>query len=65
MKKSHKKASWFKQRRDELFKLMKWENHKDHVGYDFTKDGIDVDSITKLYGNSKMIEMDKIEGLIA
>jgi hypothetical protein len=44
---------------------MKWENHKDHVGYDFTKDGIDVDSITKLYGNSKMIEMDKIEGLIA
>jgi len=65
MKKSHKKASWFKQRRDELFKLMKWENHKDHVGYDFTKDGIDVDNITKLYGNSKMIEMDKIEGLIA
>ena len=65
MKKSHKKASWFKQRRDELFKLMKWENHKDHVGYDFTKDGVNVDTVTKLYGNSKMIEMDKIEGVIA
>jgi len=65
MKKAHKKADWYKGRREELFKLMKYENHKDHVGYDFTKDGIDIDNVAKLYGNSKMLEMDKIEGLIA
>ena len=65
MKKSHKKAEWYKTRREELFKLMKYENHKDHVGYDFIQDGIDVDNISKLYGNSKMLEMDKLEGLIA
>ena len=37
MKKSYKKANWYKSRCDEIFKLMKWENHKDHVGFDWLK----------------------------
>ena len=65
MKKSHKKAEWFENRRDELFKLMKYENHKDHVGYDFSRYNIDIDTVAKLHGNSKMVEMDMIEGVIA
>ena len=64
MKKSHKKQDWYTQRKEELFKLMKYENHKDHVGFNFSEFDIDVDSVTKLYGNSKMNEMDKIEGII-
>ena len=65
MKKSHKKADWYEDRKDELFKLMKYENHKDHVGYDFTQYNIDIDSVAKLHGNSKMEEMDRIEGVLA
>ena len=48
-----------------LFKLMKYENHIDLVGYDFRHYNIDIDSVAKLHGNSKMAEMDKIEGVIA
>ena len=64
MKKSHKKEEWYTARKEELFKLMKFENHKDHVGYDFTQYDINVDTVEKLYGNCKMNEMDKIEGVI-
>jgi len=63
MKKSHKKADWYKSRCDEIFKLMKWENHKDHVGFDFAKEGIYVDDISKLQGNCKMSAMDELEGI--
>ena len=65
MKKAHKKADWYGDRKHELFQLMKYENHKDHVGYDFTQYDIDIDSVAKLHGNSKMEEMDKIEGVLA
>ena len=65
MKKSHKKADWYKERREELFKLMKYENHKDHVGYDFTRYDIDIDTVAKLHDNCKMGAMDVIEGVIA
>ena len=64
MKKSHRKEEWFESRKDELFKLMKYENHKDHVGYDFTQHNIDIDSVAKLHGNSKMVEMDRLEGVM-
>jgi|TARA_R100000030_G_scaffold76132_1_gene59181 hypothetical protein len=64
MKKSHKKADWFSDRRHELFKLMKYENHKDHVGYDFTRYDIDIDTVAKLHDNCKMAEMDRLEGVI-
>ena len=64
-KKSHKKAEWYDQRKDELFKLMKYENHKDHVGYDFSQYDINIDTVAKLHGNSKMVEMDRLEGVIA
>ena len=61
MKKSHKKAEWYKERREELFKLMKYENHKDETNYDFASYGIDLDNISKYYDNCKMSVMDSIE----
>ena len=64
MKKSHKKAEWYKSRREELFQLMKYENHKDHVGYDFSQYGIDPTTVAKFHDNSKMFEMDKLEGVV-
>ena len=65
MKKSYKKAEWYNERKTELFQLMKYENHKDHVGYDFSKDGIDITTVAKLHNKCKMFEMDKLEGVIA
>ena len=64
MKKSHKKADWYKPRREDLFQLMKYENHKDNANYDFIKYGIDIDTVSKFHENSKMTEMDVIEGVI-
>ena len=61
MKKSYKKQDWYKGRCDEIFKLMKWENHKDHVGFDWLKEGIYLDDIAKLQGNCKMSLMDSME----
>ena len=61
IKKNHKKQSWAKERMGELFKLMKWANHADHVNYDFAKDGIDVENIAKYKENNKMSVMDKLE----
>tara|TARA_R110002167_G_scaffold204286_3_gene408323 strand:- start:10860 stop:12224 length:1365 start_codon:yes stop_codon:yes gene_type:complete len=61
MKKSYKKADWYRGRCDEIFKLMKWENHKDHVGFDFSKEGIYVDDISKYQDNCKMSIMDSME----
>lgn len=63
MKKSYKKADWYKQRCDEIFKLMKWENHKDHVGYDWLKEGIYLDNIQKYKDNCKMSTMDDLENI--
>ena len=64
MKKSHKKASWYKARKVELFKLMKYENHKDDKNYDFGKYEIDIDTVAKYYENEKMSAMDKLESII-
>lgn len=61
MKKSYKKEDWYKDRCDEIFKLMKWENHKDHVGFDWAKENIDLENISKLQGNCKMSVMDSLE----
>ena len=63
MKKSYKKEDWYKQRCDEIFKLMKWENHKDHVGFDFAKEGIYKDDIQKYRDNCKMSVMDQLENV--
>jgi len=63
MKKSYKKADWYKGRCDEIFKLMKYENHKDHVGFDFTKDNIDIETVAKLHDNCKMSLMDEMENI--
>jgi len=61
MKKSFKKEDWYKDRCDEIFKLMKWENHKDHVGFDWSKEGIYLDDIQKYKDNCKMSVMDSLE----
>jgi len=63
MKKSYKKADWYKSRCDEIFKLMKWENHKDHVGFDWLKEGIYLDDIQKYKDNCKMSVMDELENI--
>ena len=63
MKKSYKKADWYKDRCDEIFKLMKWENHKDHVGFDWSKEGIYLDDIQKYQDNCKMSVMDSLENI--
>ena len=54
---------WYKGRCDEIFKLMKWENHKDHVGFDWLKDGIYLDDIQKYKDNCKMSLMDSMENI--
>ena len=63
MKKSYKKEDWYKGRCDEIFKLMKWENHKDHVGVDWLKEGIYLDNIQKYKDNCKMSVMDSMENI--
>ena len=63
MKRGHKKADWYKTRCEEIFKLMKYENHKDHVGYDFTKYGIDFETVAKLHDNCKMDIMNELENI--
>ena len=61
MKKSYKKEDWYQERKEELFQLMKYENHKDHVGYDFSQYGIDPTTVAKLHNNCKMTLMDKLD----
>ena len=64
IKKNHKKEPWAKDRMAELFKLMKWANHADHVNYDFSKDDIDVENIAKYKENNKMSVMDELENIV-
>tara|TARA_R110001592_G_scaffold224032_2_gene479603 strand:+ start:41833 stop:44025 length:2193 start_codon:yes stop_codon:yes gene_type:complete len=61
MKQGFKKTEWYRPRMEEIFKLMKWENHKDHVGYDFSKYGIDPTTVAKLHDNCKMDLMSQTE----
>ena len=42
---------------------MKWENHKDHVGFDWLKEGIYLDDIQKYKDNCKMSLMDSMENI--
>ena len=63
MKKGYKKESWYRNRVEEIYKLMKWENHKDHVNYNFAQYGIDPTTVAKLHENNKMSMMDEIEGI--
>ena len=63
MKQGFKKEEWYKGRCEEIFKLMKWENHKDHVGFDWLKEGIYLDDIQKYKDNCKMSLMDSMENI--
>jgi hypothetical protein len=63
MKQGFKKESWYKERCEEIFKLMKWENHKDHVGYNFAQYGIDPTIVAKLHDNCKMNIMNDLESI--
>ena len=61
MKQGFKKEEWYKGRCEEIFKLMKWENHKDHVGYNFAQYGIDPTIVAKLHDNCKMDVMSELD----
>ena len=54
IKKENKKEDWFKERKGELFKLMKYHNHSDNVKFNWKEWDIDIDNINKLEANSKM-----------
>tara|TARA_R100000008_G_C3540597_1_gene144541 strand:+ start:83 stop:454 length:372 start_codon:yes stop_codon:yes gene_type:complete len=63
IKKGYKKADWYKNRCNELFKLMKWNNHRDNPNYDWAKYEINVENISKYEGNCKMSLMDDLENI--
>ena len=54
IKKNDKKKEWYSQRKDELFKLMKYHNHSDNTKFDWKEWDIDINNINKLIDNSKM-----------
>jgi hypothetical protein len=56
IKKNDKKAEWYAQRKEELFKLMKYHNHSDNTRFDWKEWDIDINNINKLIDNSKMEE---------
>ena len=64
MKQGFKKEEWYKGRCEEIFALMKWENHKDHVGYNFAQYGIDPTIVAKLHDNCKMNVMLESENIL-
>ena len=63
MKKGYKKADWYKGRCEEIFKLMKYENHRDHVNYDFSQYGINFETVAKLHDNCKINIMDDLDSI--
>ena len=54
IKKHNKKEDWYKDRKVELFKLMKYYNHSDNKKFDWNEWDIDINDINKLEANSKM-----------
>ena len=64
IKKNFKKEKWAKDRILELFKIIKYENHKDASNtWEFDKYQIDPTEIAKFKENSKMSIMDELEGI--
>jgi hypothetical protein len=64
IKKNFKKEQWAKDRILELFKIIKYENHKDASNtWEFDKYNIDPTEIAKYKENSKMSIMDELEGI--
>ena len=54
IKKNNKKEEWYPQRKEELFKLMKYHNHSDNTRFDWKEWDIDINNINKLIDNNKM-----------
>lgn len=54
IKKENKKEDWYKGRKEELFKLMKYHNHKDNDRFQWNEWDIDINNINKLIDNNKM-----------
>jgi hypothetical protein len=54
IKKNDKKKDWYKDRKEELFKLMKYHNHSDNTRFDWKEWDIDINNINKLIDNNKM-----------
>ena len=64
IKKNFKKEIWAKDRILELFKIIKYENHKDASNtWEFDKYNIDPTEIAKYKENCKMSIMDELEGI--
>jgi len=63
MKKSYKKADWYKGRCNEIFKLMKWNNHSENPNYDWSQYEINVENISKYNDNCKVSIMDDLENI--
>ncbi len=63
IKKGYKKESWARSRIGELFKLMKYENHKDNRKFDWGKYDIDLDNIAKYRENSKLHLMSDLDSI--
>jgi len=43
---------------------MKYENHKDHVNYDFTQYDINFETVAKLHDNCKVDIMNDLDAII-
>jgi len=54
IKKNDKKKDWYSDRKGELFKLMKYHNHRDTYDFDWGAWDIDIENINKLEENNKM-----------
>ena len=65
IKKNHKKQPWAKDRVDEIFKLIKYENWKDAKNkWEFDKYGINEEDIAKYKVNCKMTTMDELDSIV-
>ena len=64
IKKDFKREDWAKERILQLFKIIKYENHKDAANtWEFDKYNIDPTEIAKYKENNRMLYMDKSEGI--
>tara|TARA_R110000751_G_scaffold307625_1_gene430231 strand:+ start:832 stop:2211 length:1380 start_codon:yes stop_codon:yes gene_type:complete len=65
IKKNYKKEPWAKERQEQIFKLIKWENWKDARNkWEFDKYNINENDINKYKENCKMSTMDELDSII-
>tara|TARA_R100000008_G_scaffold86608_1_gene80430 strand:- start:106 stop:1482 length:1377 start_codon:yes stop_codon:yes gene_type:complete len=65
IKKNHKKQPWAKERLNEIFQLIKYENWKDaRNSYELDKYGVNPETVVKYFDNCKNNVMDELESII-